>query len=40
LVAMCDSMFYEYKQRAKEKNLAPEEPELEKVQEQPMVIKS
>jgi hypothetical protein len=31
-------MYYEYKQRAK--NLAPEEPEIEKVEEQPMVIKS
>jgi hypothetical protein len=38
LVAMCDSMYYEYKLRAK--NLAPEEPELEKAEEQPMVIKS
>lgn len=40
MLAMCDYMYYEPKQRAKARNLAPEEPELEKVEEQPMVIKS
>jgi hypothetical protein len=40
---MCDYMYYEHehKQRAKARNLLPEEPELEKAEEQPpMVIKS
>lgn len=40
MLAMCDYMYYEHKQRAKAKNLLPEEPELEKVEEQPMIIKS
>ena len=38
--SMCDYIYYEVKQRAKAKNLLPEEPELEKAEEQPMVIKS
>ena len=38
---MCDYMYYEPKQRAKIKNPLPEqEPELEKVEEQPMVVKA
>jgi hypothetical protein len=38
---MCDYMYYEYKQRAKAKNLQPEEPELEKVaEEKPIVVKA
>ena len=42
---MCDYMYYEYKQKAKAKNLLPaeEEPEIEKVaieEEQPMVVKA
>ena len=40
MLAMCDYMYYEHKQRAKAKNLLPEEPELEKAEEQPMVIKT
>ncbi len=36
---MCD-MYYEPKQRARIKNPVPEEPELEKVEEQPMVVKA
>lgn len=36
---MCD-MYYESKQRASIKNPLPEEPELEKVEEQPMVVKA
>ena len=41
---MCDYMYYEYKQKAKAKNLLPaEEPEIEKAaieEEQPMVVKA
>ena len=42
---MCDYMYYEHKQRAKAKNLLPEEPEIEKTaiaveEEQPMVVKA
>ncbi len=38
---MCDYMYYEHKQRGKLKNLVPtEEPELEKVEEQPMTVKA
>ena len=40
MLSMCDYMYYEPKQRSKAKNLLPEEPELERVEEQPMVIKS
>ena len=39
LLAMCD-MYYEPKQRARIKNPLPEEPELEKVEEQPIVVKA
>ena len=36
---MCDYMYYE--QKSKLKNLVPaEEPELEKVEEQPMTVKA
>jgi len=39
--SMCDYMYYEHKQRGKLKNLIPaEEPELEKVEEQPMTVKA
>ena len=39
--AMCDYMYHEHKQRGKLKNLVPaEEPELEKVEEQPMTVKA
>jgi len=39
--SMCDYMYYEGKQRGKLKNLIPaEEPELEKVEEQPMTVKA
>jgi hypothetical protein len=38
---MCDYMYYEQRQRDKLKNLVPvEEPELEKVEEQPMTVKT
>ena len=38
---MCDYMYYEQRQRGKLKNLVPaEEPELEKVEEQPMTVKA
>jgi hypothetical protein len=38
---MCDYMYYENKHKARAKNLiSAEEPELEKVEEQPMVVKS
>lgn len=38
---MCDYMFYEYKQKARVKNPLPEtEPELEKAEEPPMVVKA
>ena len=40
MLAMCDYMYYEYKVRAKAKNPIPEEPELEKVEEQPIVVKA
>jgi hypothetical protein len=33
-------MYYEPKQRARIKNLPDQEPELEKVEEQPMVVKA
>lgn len=36
---MCD-MYYEPKPRARIKNSLPEEPELEKVEEQPIVVKA
>lgn len=38
MAAMCDFMYYENKQRAKARNLEPEQPELEKPEEQPMAI--
>jgi hypothetical protein len=38
---MCDYMYYEQHKRAKVKNPMPEaEPELEKVEEQPMAVKA
>lgn len=38
---MCDYMYYEQKHRGKLKNLEPaKEPELEKVEEQPMTVKA
>jgi hypothetical protein len=38
---MCDYMLDEHRQRAKIKNPLPEtEPELEKVEEQPMTVKA
>jgi len=46
---MCDYMYYEHKQRAKARNLLPEEPELEEKivaegeeekEQAPMVIKA
>jgi hypothetical protein len=38
---MCDYMYYEHKQRGKLKNLVhAEEPELGKVEEQPMTVKA
>lgn len=38
---MCDYMYYEEKQKSKLKNMVPaEEPELEKVEEQPMTVKA
>jgi hypothetical protein len=41
MFVMCDYMYYEQKQRGKLKNLVPaEEPELEKVEEQPMTVKA
>ena len=40
MLTMCDHMYYDHKQRAKAKNLLPDEPELEKAEEQPMVIKT
>jgi hypothetical protein len=36
---MCDYMYYEHKQRAKVK-LPEAEPELEKVEEQPVIVKA
>jgi hypothetical protein len=36
---MCD-MYYEPKQRARIKNPLPEEPELKKVEEQPIAVKA
>ena len=39
--SMCDYMYYEHKQRAKIKNPLPQtEPELERVEEQPAIIKA
>lgn len=41
MLLMCDYMYYEHKQRGKVKNLIPvEEPELEKVEEQPISVKA
>lgn len=38
---MCEYMYYEQKQKGKLKNLVPaEEPELEKVEEQPIPVKA
>jgi hypothetical protein len=38
---MCEYLYLEQKQRGKLKNLVPaEEPELEKVEEQPMTVKA
>jgi hypothetical protein len=38
---MCDYMYYEHKQKGKLKNLIPlEEPELEKIEEQPITVKT
>jgi len=38
---MCDYMYYEKKQRGRLKNIEPvEEPELEKVEEQPITVKA
>jgi len=38
---MCDYMYYEPKRRAKIKSPLPEqEPELEKAEEQPMVVRA
>jgi hypothetical protein len=37
---MCDYMYYEQHKRAKVRNPLPEEPELEKAEEQPMTVKA
>jgi hypothetical protein len=39
--SMCDYMYYEHKQKGKLKNMVPvEELELEKVEEQPVIVKA
>lgn len=37
---MCDYMYYEHKRRVKAKELVPEEPELEKVEQEPIIVKA
>jgi len=38
MLAMCDYMYYEHKQRSKAK-LPEAEPELEKAEERPVIVK-